>query len=580
MNLLLLPGEKIAETKTCLLSGEQFYVTDRDMMLYDQMSPVFGGKKYTIPTPTLAPITRMQRRMAFRNERYLYEKKSCLTGKTIVTMYHPDDDRKVCEPKLWYGDSWSPYDYGRRVDLDQLILPQIGALWHDVPMMALYHTDNVENCDYTNWFWGKNGAKNCYLCFNGAGDEDCMFMKGVISSKNCLEMYFGSKDEHCYQAVNCNECYHVFYAQDCTNCRHCSFCSSCIGCQDCFWCTNLAGQQYCIFNEKLEKSVYESRIKELRITHDNYATIRARVQKFHHTHPVRVHHNVNTENSTGDYLIDCKNVLWFEVFGCENVKYVGSSKLAKDSLDMNGYGYYSDHFLESLGSGNGSRLLFTASCDTSSDVMYSAWCVSSNNLFGCIGLKHGAHSVLNVAMSQQEYEALVPKIIDHMISTGEWWEFFHPSMSPFGYNETIGADDQPLDRATVEKYGWRWYDIPKKERTGEYVIPLDTRAYNPEFTDKETAEKNISDLLVGMIQCEKSGEPFRILKEELRFYITHDLPIPRKHPQVRYNERHSFMNPKQLKIAKCGECGKEIQTTYNTAERKVLCEECYRKLVY
>jgi len=153
-------------------------------------------------------------------------------------------------------------------------------------------------------------------------------------------------------------------------------------------------------------------------------------------------------------------------------------------------------------------------------------------------------------------------------------------MSPFGYNETIGADDQPLDRATVEKYGWRWYDIPKKERTGEYVIPLDTRAYNPEFTDKETAEKNISDLLVGMIQCEKSGEPFRILKEELRFYITHDLPIPRKHPQVRYNERHSFMNPKQLKIAKCGECGKEIQTTYNTAERKVLCEECYRKLVY
>lgn len=102
MNTFPLPGEKIVETKICPLSGEQFVITDRDMLLYDQMSPIFGGKKYSIPTPTLAPFTRMQRRMAFRNERYLYEKKSCLTGKTIVTMYHPDDDRKVCEPKLWY----------------------------------------------------------------------------------------------------------------------------------------------------------------------------------------------------------------------------------------------------------------------------------------------------------------------------------------------------------------------------------------------------------------------------------------------------------------------------------------------
>lgn len=79
MNTLILPGEHIVETKTCLLSGEKFYVTDRDVALYDQMSPVIGGRKYSIPTPTLAPITRMQRRMAFRNERYLYEKKSCLT---------------------------------------------------------------------------------------------------------------------------------------------------------------------------------------------------------------------------------------------------------------------------------------------------------------------------------------------------------------------------------------------------------------------------------------------------------------------------------------------------------------------
>ena len=183
-------------------------------------------------------------------------------------------------------------------------------------------------------------------------------------------------------------------------------------------------------------------------------------------------------------------------------------------------------------------------------------------------------------MSQQEYDDLVPKIIDHMRQTGEWGEFFHPSTSPFGYNETIGADDQPLDRATVEKYGWRWYEIPKKERTGEYVVPLDTAEYNPEKVSTEIASKNIDTLLAGIIQCEKSGEPFRILREELKLYITNDLPIPRKHPQVRYNERIAFMNRKQLKSAHCAECQCDIETTYDATKRKVLCENCYRKMVY
>ena len=160
-----------------------------------------------------------------------------------------------------------------------------------------------------------------------------------------------------------------------------TFCSSCIGCQDCFGCMNLAGQQYCIFNEKLDKATYNARIQSLRITHENYAPIFARALSFQRTHPVRANHNINCENSIGDYLVDCKNVLGFEVLGCENVKYVGSSKFAKDSLDMNGFGYYSDHLLESLGSGNSSRIGFTACSEFCSDSYYSAWCLQSHHLF-------------------------------------------------------------------------------------------------------------------------------------------------------------------------------------------------------
>lgn len=40
------------------------------------------------------------------------------------------------------------------------------------------------------------------------------------------------------------------------------------------------------------------------------------------------------------------------------------------------------------------------------------------------------------------------------------------------------------------------------------------------------------------------------------------------------------MNRKQLRDAECTECHIPVQTTYNPAVRKVVCEECYRKLVY
>lgn len=354
--------------------------------------------------------------------------------------------------------------------------------------------------------------------------------------------------------MNCNECYAVFYSEDCTNCRDCKFCQNCIGCSDCFGCTNLQGQKYCIFNEKLDKTTYISRLQSLRITHNNLSQIRAKTDSFHATQPVRYSHNIHSENVIGDYLFNSRNVIGFEVFECENTYFVDSSKYTKDSMDVNGYGYYSDHLLESLGSGNASMAAFTACCEFSHDLYYSSWCQNSHHLFGCVGVRHGEYSLLNRALGQHEYETLVPRVIDHMISTGEWGEFFDASLSPFGYNETIGADSQPLDRMTVEKYGWRWYDIPKKDRTGSYVVPLDTAEYHPEKTTRDIAAQNIETLLAGIIQCEKSGEPFRILREELKFYITHDLPIPRLHPQVRYNERIAFMNRKELKSAQCGSC--------------------------
>ena len=66
---MLPPLEKIVETKKCRLSGCEFFVTDKDLEFYDKISPVFAGKKYVLPSPTLCPDERIRRRLAWRNDR-------------------------------------------------------------------------------------------------------------------------------------------------------------------------------------------------------------------------------------------------------------------------------------------------------------------------------------------------------------------------------------------------------------------------------------------------------------------------------------------------------------------------------
>ncbi len=58
--------------------------------------------------------------------------------------------------------------------------------------------------------------------------------------------------------------------------------------------------------------------------------------------------------------------------------------------------------------------------DGSQNVYYSLNVASSKDCFGCVGIKKGAHCILNNVYSTHEYETLCGRLIDHMRSTGEW----------------------------------------------------------------------------------------------------------------------------------------------------------------
>lgn len=58
---------------------------------------------------------------------------------------------------------------------------------------------------------------------------------------------------------------------------------------------------------------------------------------------------------------------------------------------------------------------------------------------------------MNKTYSQQEYQVLQVKVIDHMKTTGEWGEFFPLSLSPHPYDDTAAMDWYPLSQTEVQK---------------------------------------------------------------------------------------------------------------------------------
>ncbi|MDD5751528.1 MAG: hypothetical protein PHS73_03335 [Candidatus Peribacteraceae bacterium] len=84
--------------KLCIQCHAPFEITDADLAFYDKISPVFGKKKYPIPPPTHCPDCRLQRRLAWRNPRKLWQRTCAKCGGKIQTTYSPEQPETVyCE---------------------------------------------------------------------------------------------------------------------------------------------------------------------------------------------------------------------------------------------------------------------------------------------------------------------------------------------------------------------------------------------------------------------------------------------------------------------------------------------------
>lgn len=581
--------------RQCRQCASAFEVTPFDLALLEKLSPVFNGKKYAIPPPTLCVDCRQQRRLLWRNERALYRRSCDLCKKSIVSMYPADTPFPVYCTECWWSDTNDPLAFGRPVDFGRSFITQIKELQSVVPRLAL-NVINNQNSDFVN-LSGSN--KNCYLIFAAEFNEDCLYGYQVIKSTGCMDTCDCTESELCYEVIDVDKCHSLSYAQNCTNCSSSAFLFDCKGCSECLLGTNLRNKQYHVRNRPYPKEEY-LRIKAEIMKSIAQGSIPALIDEFQKMKERSIHRArevVNCEESTGDYIKNCRNARGcYDVSYAEDCAHIFTGFEIKDLMDVC-HTTDAEIGYESLSLGYGSyNALFTHGSWGSKNLIYCDIVQTGSDMCGCVCMKPGKYCILNKQYTKGEYEALVPRIIEHMRhdggdgdatnpapqvgagrspsgASGSWGEFFPPGISPFAYNETTAQVYFPLTASEAKKRGLPWRE--QKEE------PLQVTRTIPASSLPVSIDDVPDDILNWAITCADSGRPFKIVKRELEFYRSRRLPVPHVHPDERHRRRMLQKNPRRLWSRTCQKCGKGMETTYSPDRSEIVfCETCYLKEVY
>jgi len=549
-----------AETTNCQNCKNAFIIEAQDFDFY---------KKIDVPPPTWCPACRLMRRLAFRNERYLYKKSCGLCGKSVMTTYAPNSPYTIYCDACWWSDKWDAVSYGQVYDPNRSFFEQFEELSKKVPHQPVFnlHTTLV-NSEYTNLV---TNLKNCYLIFNSDYDENCAYGTEVESSKDCFDCLMVDSCELSYESVNCQKCYRVMYSLDSEACSDVWFSKNCVGSSNCFGCINLRNKKYHIWNEPYSEEEYHKKVKEI-LSSETLETLIKKRDEFARQFPVKYFHGRQNQNISGDYIYNSKNTHdSYIVTGGEDNRYCMWLLVppVKDCMDFTEFGDGAELMYETITSGIGSsRVKFSRQCSVNDrEVEYSLYSRSSHDLFGCVSLQKKEYCILNKEYSKEEYEKLRTQIVEDMKRRGEYGEFFPIATSQFAYNESSAFEHFPMTREEVLKKGWQWCDPEKRDIT-------------------------IGGDILGCAHegaCEHHCTTgFRVIDSERNFLERFQLPLPRLCPNCRHYDRLQYRNPVRLWSRSCmctkpshthrgGSCPNNFKTSYAPNRPEIVyCEQCYQ----
>ncbi|OGN25669.1 MAG: hypothetical protein A2925_02380 [Candidatus Yanofskybacteria bacterium RIFCSPLOWO2_01_FULL_44_22] len=586
------------ETRTCQNCKNSFVIEPEDFAFYEKMK---------VPPPTWCPECRLKRRMLFRNEMTLYKRKCDFTGETIFSGISRDKPVKVYKSDVWFSDKWDPMDYGREYDFSRSFFRQFKELYRAVPQLDR----SVLRLIDSDYCINASDLKSCYLLFNAELSEDSAYGDGITNCKNVYDSYFMKQVERAYEGFVCLRSYNVFFSSNVSESHDVYFSKDLIGCEYCFGCVGLRHKKYMVFNKPYSKEEYFKKLSEFNTgSHKNLIKLKSEVKSFQFQFPAKFMHGYNNENVSGDYITNSHNVNnSFFIDEFENCKYCYwmGLKPIKDCYDFN-WGGAAEMVYEAVAVGYEiGNVRFVYECWPGLyDSSYCMFCsAGSAHLFGCVGLRNKQYCILNKQYSKDEYEKLVPRIIQQMSEVPykdqegrvyKYGEFFPSDTSLFAYNETIAQEYFPLikEEALAQKYVWK----DPEERS--YKITMQHNEIPDSIYD------TAATILKEIIGCEHEGKckeqctiAFKIIPTELEFLKASNLSLPRLCPSCRHYQRVLQRNPPLLWKRKCGctglksangiyenqnmhshgevFCSSEFETSYAPDRPEIVyCEQCYQ----
>lgn len=546
------------ETRNCQNCKNDFIIEPDDFTFYDKMS---------VPPPTWCPLCRQMRRMMFRNFKTLYKRPSTKSGKSIISMYSPEAPFPVYEASEWYQDDWDPTSYGKEIDFSRPFFEQLKELHDTVPRMGLMDAKSTD-CEYANMTLG---SSRCYLVFGCVEDEDCAYGHIVWTSKNCFDNLYLLKCEFCYECIDCLSCNQLFYSEECESCADSIGLFDCRGCTDCIGCVGLRSKSHYIFNQPVSRDEYKKFLEEHPLClPETISLIQEKTNELKKLIPKPEMFGSRNSDVSGNHIYNAHNVHdSFDVKSGENSKYGYTTNKFIDSYDIS-FTPSIEHSYESLTS-TGSHILGSQIIVDSAFMTYCDSCFGCQNLFGCAGLRQKSYCILNKEYSKEEYEALVPKIIEHMKEGGEWGEFMPVWLTPFAYNESIANEYMPKSKEEVIALGFRWKDdIPStsgKENISNDDLPKDPSIYNSE------------ELINLVLKCDSCSKNYKLIDQEIAFYKRYRLALPRECFNCRHKRRMENRTPRVLVESTCDKCTKPIRTSHDKLRGQVYCLQCYQQEV-
>jgi len=584
-----------SETRICQNCKNPFTIEPDDFAFYEKMK---------VPPPMFCPACRLQRRFAFANITNLYKRKCDLCGKEVVSRYSVDKRYTVYCPHCWWSDKWDPMAYGRDYDFSRPFFEQFNELWHEVPLLGLsIDLPTAIESPYVN---DAGYLKQCYLLFTANYSERCFFGYMLTHDTDCANSSFINSCELGHDLFHCFKTYHAVHAYYTTQSSNMAFTWQCVNAQDCFMSANLHNKQYVIRNVAMTREAYQEEMKKYDLgSYRVYTDLKKEWADYRLKFPVKTFWHEFSTDTSGLFVFQSKNChKCFEVTGGENCKYVvgAFTPTTKDCYDYAYWGDGAELLYECMIVGEKTRRVFFGEESGLGlyDSQYVKLCTGGSNIFGSVSIKGKSFCIFNKQYSKEAYEALVPKIIQHMSEmpyrdakgrTYGYGEFFPIELSPFAYNETLAMHPFPLARTEAETEGYVWKD----SEASPHVITRNARDLPDHIRDTG------DDILRDVIGCARCGKGFRIIPQELAFYRKMNVPLARECPACRIEEKmREQPHPMKLWRRSCqcagahsqnsvyanqsahahgaARCVNEFETSYAPDRPEIVyCEQCYQQ---